>query len=119
METLQKDEVHLTLFGKILTGSRDTLRGYKISSIEIDDESFLSRGEEKNQFTAIASDEEDDSIDGTVFEILEEDLLLADKYEPDGFGRVEVELESGKRAWMYQKHEGTTVSAEAGVIPPS
>ena len=99
--TLQKDRVQLDLFGRLLTGTKDVLKGYKTSSIEITDESFLSKGEEKYQLTAIVSNDTRDSIEGTVFEISEEELLIADEYEPDGYKRFEVELESGKLAWLY------------------
>jgi gamma-glutamylcyclotransferase (GGCT)/AIG2-like uncharacterized protein YtfP len=97
--TLQKDEVQLELFGRLLTGTQDILNGYKISGIEINDESFLSRGEQKNQLTLVVSS--DDTIKGTVFEVTYEELLLADKYEPEEYKRVKVTLESGKQAWIY------------------
>ena len=99
--TLQKDEIQLGLFGRLLTGTRDLLKGYKTESIEIKDESFLSRGEEKYQLTAIVSDDRTDTIEGTVFTVSEDELLLTDKYEPDNYTRIKVRLESGKQAWVY------------------
>lgn len=99
--TLQEDKVQLELFGRLLNGAQDVLRAYKSTSIEIKDESFLSKGEQKYQLTAIPSNGKNDFIEGTVFEISEEELLLADRYEPDGYQRIEVELESGKKAWIY------------------
>ena len=44
-------------------------------------------------------------IEGTVFEISEEELLLADGYEPDGYERHKVVLQSGNRAWIYRTVE--------------
>ena len=99
--TLQKEKVQLELFGRILTGSKDILKGHKVSSIEIKDESFLSKGEQTYHLIAIISDDKKDSIEGTVFEISEEELFLADKYEPVEYKRVKVMLESGKQAWVY------------------
>jgi gamma-glutamylcyclotransferase (GGCT)/AIG2-like uncharacterized protein YtfP len=99
--TLQKEKVQTELFGRILQGSGDTLRGYRISAIEIKDESFLSKGEQKHQLTAIISKDKNDSIKGTVFEVTEEELFLADKYEPGNYKRIMVALESGKEAWIY------------------
>jgi gamma-glutamylcyclotransferase (GGCT)/AIG2-like uncharacterized protein YtfP len=99
--TLQKDSVQMELFGRILTGAKDNLEGYKIASIEIKDEAFLAKGEEKFQQTLIQSNEDDDIIEGTVFEVSEEELLLADKYEPDNYKRMRVMLRSGKAAWIY------------------
>ncbi len=99
--TLQKDKVQIELFGRLLDGVKDILKGYKLSSIEIKDESFLSKGEQKNQLTAVLSKDDTDLIEGTVFEISEEELLAADKYEPDNYKRIEVVLQSGKEAWIY------------------
>jgi gamma-glutamylcyclotransferase (GGCT)/AIG2-like uncharacterized protein YtfP len=99
--TLQKDKVQLELFGRLLNGTKDILKGYKLSSIEIKDESFLAKSEEKYQLTAILSKDDADIIEGTVFEISEEELRFADKYEPDNYKRVKVVLQSGKEAWIY------------------
>jgi len=97
--TLQKEKVQLDLFGRILSGSGDVLRGYKVSTIEIRDEAFLSKGEGKHQKTLIVS--ASDIVDGTALEITGEELLLADKYEPKNYKRIKVMLESGKKAWIY------------------
>ncbi|MDP4261172.1 MAG: gamma-glutamylcyclotransferase family protein [Bacteroidota bacterium] len=99
--TLQKEKVQIKLFGRILQGAKDTLGGYKVSPIEIKDESFLSKGEQKNQLIAIISKDKNDCIKGTVLEITGEELSLADKYEPVDYKRVKVILESGKEAWIY------------------
>jgi len=99
--TLQNDKVQLELFGRLLNGSKDILKGYKLSSIEIKDETFLLKGEQKYQMTAIQSQDVTDIIEGTVFEISEEELLAADKYEPDNYQRTKVSLKSGREAWIY------------------
>jgi len=51
--TLQKDKIQLALFGRILQGWNDMLRGYKMISIEIKDNAFLAKGEENLQQTLI------------------------------------------------------------------
>lgn len=99
--TLQRDEVQLKLFGRLLHGTKDRLKGYKLSSIEIKDENFLSKGEQNIQSTLIPSPDQNDSIEGTVLEISGEELLLADNYEPDNYKRVELRLGSGRKAWIY------------------
>jgi gamma-glutamylcyclotransferase (GGCT)/AIG2-like uncharacterized protein YtfP len=99
--TLQKDDVQMQLFGRLLTGAKDILEGYKIASIEIKDEAFLAKGEEKFQQTLIRSNDAADTIEGTVLEISQEELIRADKYEPDNYKRVKVTLLSGKAAWIY------------------
>jgi gamma-glutamylcyclotransferase (GGCT)/AIG2-like uncharacterized protein YtfP len=99
--TLQKETVQLELFGRILNGTKDILKGYKISSIEIKDSAFLANGAEKLQQTLIRSGDAADLVEGTVFEISNEELLAADNYEPDNYQRTKVALASGKAAWIY------------------
>ena len=99
--TLQKDKVQLELFGRHLTGTKDILKGYKLSSIEIKDESVLAKSEQRYHLIAILSKDNTDIIEGIVFEISEEELLIADKYETDDYKRVKVVLQSGKEAWIY------------------
>ena len=45
--TFQNEKTQLILFGRLLEGSRDSLPGYKLASVEIKDPAFLGRGEEK------------------------------------------------------------------------
>jgi gamma-glutamylcyclotransferase (GGCT)/AIG2-like uncharacterized protein YtfP len=99
--TLQKTTVQLQLFGRVLKGSADTLQGYTVSTIEIKDEKFLSAGEDAYQQTLVPSNNSNDRIEGIVFEITEEELLLSDQYEPSNYKRHKVKLQSGKQAWIY------------------
>jgi gamma-glutamylcyclotransferase (GGCT)/AIG2-like uncharacterized protein YtfP len=99
--TLQKQTVQKDLFGRTLRGWPDVLAGYKTESVEITDKAFLAKGEQRMQQTAVASNNENDSIKGTVFELTKEELLAADKYEPEGYERINVKLGSGKEAWLY------------------
>src|SRR5258708_21157311 len=99
--TTQRDKVQLELFGRLLTGTKDVLIGYKTSAIEITDESFLSKGEQPHQLRAVISNDNNAAMEGTVFELSEEEFLLADKYEPDGYEMSKVTLLSGKQAWVY------------------
>ena len=98
--TLQKERIQLTLFGRILVGSGDVLRGYKVATIEITDEAFLAMGEGKYQKTLVASSD-NDIVSGTALEITAEELLIADGYEPANYKKIIVMLESGKKAWLY------------------
>ena len=99
--TLQKEQVQLALFGRALTGDRDILKGFRRDAIEITDELFLSKGEEKEQTIAVHSDDLNDLIEGMAFELSMEEISIADKYEPLDYKRVKVKLESGKEAWVY------------------
>ena len=97
--TLQKEKVQLELFGRLLNGTKDILGGYRLSPVEIKDETFLAKGEDKCQLTLIPS--KDDAVEGMVFEVSQEELLLADRYEPENYKRIKVALRSGKEAWIY------------------
>lgn len=99
--TLQEKRVQLKIFGRLLNGSKDILAGYKLAKIEIKDKSFLAKGEEKFQNTLIPTKDDADIIEGTVFEVSEEELRLSDEYEPENYKKIEVSLQSGKRAWVY------------------
>ena len=101
--TLQQNETQLKLFGRLLNGTKDVLKGYKTITIEITDQAFLAKGENKFQRIAIPSDDPADEIEGTALEFTEEELLRADQYEPKGYGRKQVTLASGKKAWIYGK----------------
>ena len=96
--TLQKTETQLKLFGRVLNGGNDTLEGYKTANILIEDEVFLAE-EGSQQLTAVASI--GDKIDGMVFAITSEELVMTDRYEPENYERVAVKLCSGKQAWLY------------------
>ena len=98
--TLQQNKTQLDLFGRLLTGSKDILKGYKVLPIEIKDPAFLSKGEQKDQRIAMISNG-NDSIEGTVLEVTTEELIVADSYEPEDYARVKVMLESGTQAWVY------------------
>lgn len=99
--TLQNQKTQLDLFGRIFNSSADILRGYKTATIEIKDEAFLAKGEEKYQQTLIQTNNSNDFIKGTVFELTNKELLLADTYEPENYKRINILLESGKEAWVY------------------
>ena len=99
--TLQKADVQLKLFGRLLNGTTDGLVGYKTSEVEITDDAFLAKGEQSTQLTVVVSD--GDRIGGMVFEVTTDEFAHADTYEPGEYSRVSVTLESGIRAWVYLK----------------
>ena len=103
--TLQLEEVQLSTFGRKLQGQPDALVGYRLVMIKIRDEDFVAKSgtaDHRNlQFTGNASD----LVEGIVFAVTMEELEQSDAYEPEGYQRVLVQLESGVAAWMYlDKH---------------
>lgn len=99
--TLQKDKVQRELFGRLLKGQKDRLPGYKTLTIQIRDESVLTKSEQQYHLIAVKSDDPSDFIEGMVFEISVEELLTADEYETEDYVRVNVKLESGLQSWVY------------------
>ena len=90
--TLQIEAVQLATFGRRLKGEADTLLGYRLATLRMEDEDHRNL-----QFTGNPSD----SVEGTAFEVTENELEQADAYEPDGYERVRVTLKSGLQAWVY------------------
>jgi hypothetical protein len=99
--TLQKEKVQLELFGRILQGSTDVLRGYKTAQVEIKDEAVLAKSEQKYHLIAIPSPNKNDFIKGTVLDLTGDELVIADEYETEDYKRISVILESGKKSWVY------------------
>lgn len=97
--TLQSEKVQLDLFGRPLNGSPDILKGYRTTSIIINDPRFTEKNS-SHQLIAVPAGEQD-QIKGTVLEMTMEELLSADAYEPVQYKRIKVKLQSGKEAWIY------------------
>lgn len=99
--TLQLEEVQLATFGRVLEGRPDALPGYQLVAITIKDEAFViqsgSAQHHNLQFTGNSSD----LVEGKVFIVTKDELEQSDAYEPEGYGRVKVQLKSGANAWVY------------------
>ncbi|MEN3328639.1 MAG: hypothetical protein V7638_3446 [Acidobacteriota bacterium] len=99
--TLQTESVQLSTFGRRLDGSPDALVGYCLRMIKIEDQDFVTTsGAEYHrtlEFTGSASD----FVEGTVFALTQQELEQADAYEPDGYERIRVKLQSGTETWTY------------------
>lgn len=99
--TLQLEKVQLESFGRLLKGSPDQLKAYKLEQLAIKDEMVLLRSGMASHPIAIPSGNLDDFIAGTVFEITDEELAHSDAYEVNDYKRVKAILASGKKAWVY------------------
>lgn len=85
--TLQNPEVQLETFKRPLTGRADALPAYRRAA----------HGPHAN-----AAPDPHATLHGAVFEVTEEELLLADAYEaPANYRRIRVTLKSGVEAWVY------------------
>nr|NUR37717.1 gamma-glutamylcyclotransferase [Sphingomonas sp.] len=98
--TLQQREVQLATFGCELVGTADVLRGYRLTQLAICDPKVAELSG-KAVHTIAAVGEPGDQVPGLVFEVTRAELEAGDRYEVEAYARVEVTLESGRRAWAY------------------
>jgi Gamma-glutamyl cyclotransferase, AIG2-like len=98
--TLQDRAVQLANFGRLLLGRPDSLPGYLLLPITIDDPTVVALSG-KSQHTIAKRTDAGEEVAGMVFEITAQELAAADRYEVAEYTRVEVTLKSGVRAWVY------------------
>jgi gamma-glutamylcyclotransferase (GGCT)/AIG2-like uncharacterized protein YtfP len=101
--TLQLESVQRASFGRLLNGKRDAMPGFRKSLVEITDPEVLATSGERFHPIVVPTDDLDEKVGGTVFEITAAELAAADRYEVSDYKRVEVVLCSGLRAWVYVK----------------
>jgi gamma-glutamylcyclotransferase (GGCT)/AIG2-like uncharacterized protein YtfP len=94
--TLRSKQIQMQLFNKILTGTPDQLLGYKLKSLQIEEEFGMA-----DYVVAVPSQDSSDPIHGVVFNISPSDLAKVDIFESNAYKRVEVTLKSGTSAWIY------------------
>jgi gamma-glutamylcyclotransferase (GGCT)/AIG2-like uncharacterized protein YtfP len=104
--TLQQPEVQLANFGRLLEGRPDTLPGYALSLIEIEDAHVVALSGSSHHPIVRATGDLADVIQGAVFNITADELTAADQYETDDYQRVLVRLKSGTTAWVYLARSG-------------
>jgi hypothetical protein len=100
--TLQQDGVQMSSFGRLLKGVPDALPGWKREMVEITDAHVLVKSGMRFH-PIIVPGAATDNVTGTVFEITEDELASADRYEVADYKRITVRLKSGTEAWVYVK----------------
>jgi aminoglycoside 6'-N-acetyltransferase len=99
--TLRQPEVQRANYGRLLEGAPDTLRGYRLAALEISDPEVVRISGKAVHTIARRTGDPKDEVEGMVFRLGEEELAATDRYEVDVYARVEAELASGTRAWVY------------------
>lgn len=99
--TLQQDNVQLSTFGRLLAGRRDQLLGFSQSMVLIEDASVVATSGKTHHPIVRASADRSQRVDGMVFEISDQELANADRYEVAAYRRVLADLASGEQAWVY------------------
>lgn len=94
--TLKDKRIQETIFGKVLTGTPDTVTGFITKQIKIEEEfgvtSYPIIVETKNP---------EDVVSGILYQLTELQLQQADAYEGIHYKRIQVKLESNEIAWTY------------------
>ena len=94
--TLQHPEVQEDLFGKTLKGTPETLLGYRVREIQIEEEFGMVH------YPIITETHKpEDTINGMVYTVSTKELHQSDLYEGLHYKRVEVHLQSNQKAWAY------------------
>ncbi|MGY5356111.1 gamma-glutamylcyclotransferase family protein [Wenyingzhuangia sp. IMCC45467] len=100
---LQFEKTQIETFGKPLPSKKDIVKGYKLDNIKVVNPEMVTLMD--NNFHPIAkpSNNPNDEIIGTVFELNEDDLAKAEAFtnQCKTIKKIEVTLDSGKKSWMY------------------
>ena len=99
--TLQQREVQQSTYGRLLTGTRDALIGYALEPLAITDPEVVRLSGKAVHMIARFTGNRADRIAGLCFHLTDDELAATDRYEVDAYGRVEADLESGLRAFVY------------------
>lgn len=99
--TLRDAAVQRAVFGRALEGTDDALGGYRLAQVRLADwEGARISGGDLQQTLAPA---EGECVTGAVLHVSDDELRLADSYEPREYRRIKVRLRSGIEAWVYLK----------------
>jgi hypothetical protein len=98
---LQREDVQLSTFGRVLRGEPDELVGFEESLLEVEDPEFVATSGKAHHAVVRFNGRNDSRVRGVVFEVTEGELASADDYEPAGYTRISTILASGRQAWVY------------------
>lgn len=99
--TLQLREVQIANYGRPLEGSPDALAGYRLTEVPDRDPNAVRISGTKMHFIVQPTGNPDDRVPGLLFLLTAEELAATDRYEGSDYGRAELMLESGRRAFVY------------------
>ncbi len=100
--TLQTEPTQLATFGRRLEGEADTLAGYKLTMIRVQNPEFETLSGASQHRNIVFTGSESDLVEGSVLTVTRKELEQADAYEKVAdYQRVLVQLKSGTKAWVY------------------
>lgn len=90
--SLQRTEVQLATFGRMLAGTPDELLGFDLVLPAVSGSPHAN----------VVPADETRRVSGTAFDVTEDELAAADEYERrDGYVRIAGRLSSGRSTWVY------------------
>lgn len=100
--TLQREDIQLSTFGRLLNGRKDELVGYEPSLVEIVDAAMAAKLGKTHHANVTATGDPASRAGGTVFEVTDAELASSDVYEAlFDYARVTATLVSGRETWVY------------------
>ena len=100
--SLQQEDVQLSTFGRRLIGQRDELCEFEPGLVKIEDPKVAAALGRSHHANVIFTGREDSRVAGMAFEIEDSELSRVDRYEAEfSYERIDAELRSGRRAWVY------------------
>ena len=99
--TLQQQNVQRAIFGRILSGHKDTLEGFDIKKLEIQDKFVVMASCSAVHPIIFFTGKEDDRVNGTLFKLTQSEFLKMDSYEVEDYTRIKIALKSGIESWVY------------------
>jgi hypothetical protein len=99
--TLQRPQVQLDTFGRLIDGADDVLPGFRVEQVEIGDPRVVELSGLAFHPMLRATGDPLDKVVGRVLWITEDELDAADEYEVAIYRRARVALASGTDAWAY------------------
>ena len=99
---LQRDEIQIEAFGRLLVGLPDYLPSCVQVLIAINDPAIRAATGKTHHANLHFSRELDSRVSGIAYEVTPGELLVADQFEAEfSYCRVSRRLASGRDAWVY------------------
>lgn len=99
--TLQRREVQLANYGRPLDGLPDALLGYRLEKLPDRDPNAVRISGTATHMVVRKTGNPADRVPGVIFLLTAKELAATDQYEGTDYGRVELTLDSGRRAFVY------------------
>ena len=112
--TLQLEPVQIATFGRQLAGTPDSLPGFELASLKIEDPAVVALSGKSHHPMAKYTGRASDVVSGVVFAVTPDELANADSYEVAAVKRVSVVLQSGVRAWAYVDAQNAPADSSDG-----